>query len=180
MGPLAAHRLYGPQLPVKWVPERPIETGDEAFDATGYESPTEAIVGRLLSSRNPNSSSSSASDHPKQESLLNETKYTTAFLHSSYSGSLATKKPVVIMSKSTTEPLRRVLDLHIHPHDDDDYDQDFIGPQLQPDWTSEVRSQPVRMDLVPGRERIKLHRKGQVEVVEFGSKITPHEVIGPG
>lgn len=177
MGPLATHRLYGPQLPVRWVPERIIGNasgGDEAFD--GYESPTEA-VGRLLSARNPRSNSGSAPD-PKQEILLNETKYTTAFLDgSSYSGSLATKKPAVMMSKSTTEPLRRALDLHT---DDDGERQDFIGPQLQTDWGSEVRSQPVRMDLVPGRERVKLHRKGEVEVVEFGSRITPHEVIGPG
>ena len=171
MGPLAAHRLYGPQLPVRWVPERLIDNalgGDEAFD--GYDSPTEAIVGRLLSSRNP-----------KQETSLNETKYTTAFLDSSYSGSLVKKKPAVIMSRSATEPLRRVVDLHLHgDHLDGERQQDFIGPQLQSDWTTEVRSQPVRMDLVPGRERIKLHRKGEVEVVEFGSRITPQEVIGPG
>lgn len=163
MGPLAAHRLYGPQLPVKWVPERLIDNdlgGDEAFD--GYDSPTEAIVGRLLSSRNP-----------KQETLLNETKYTTAFLDSSYSGSLAKKKPAVIMSRSTTEPFHG-------DHLDGERQQDFIGPQLQPDWAAEVRSQPVRMDLVPGRERVRLHRKGEVEVVEFGSRITPQEVIGPG
>jgi hypothetical protein len=168
MGPLAAHRLYGPQLPVRWVPERLIDNalgGDEAFD--GYDSPTEAIIGRLLSSRNP-----------KQETSLNETKYTTAFLDSSYSGSLVKKKPAVIMSRSATEPLRRVVDHH--GDGDGERQQDFIGPQLQPDWTTEVRSQPVRMDLVPGRERIKLHRKGEVEVVEFGSRITPQEVIGPG
>jgi len=171
MGPLAAHRLYGPQLPVRWVPERSNNTagGDEAFD--GYESPTEA-VGRLFSSRNPNSAGAVG---PSHEMLLNETKYTAAFLDSSYSGSLATKRPVVIMSKSSTEPWRqRLVDDTVGER------QDFIGPQLQSDWASEIRSQSMRMDLVPGRERVKLHRKGLAEIVEFGSRIIPQEVIGPG
>jgi hypothetical protein len=55
---------------------------------------------------------------------------------------------------------------------------DYLGPQLLNDWT-EQQSTNVRIDLNTGREKIRIHRKGMIEVTAF-DQIKQNDDFGPG
>lgn len=177
---IASHRNYGPQLPVQWASDNNKNTRsnnkyDDTTNADGYESPTEE-VNRILAQRN------NSLDNNNSSNTAMETEYTKAYLKSSYSGTLIPKGTTILMNKPKTESLKRYID-----HSEDLNDLEFIGPQLQSDWIKEsekrdikYKSQAIKMDLVPGREKIKLHQKGIVEVIDFASKIIPEDNMGPG
>jgi hypothetical protein len=190
----ATQRFYGPQIPVPWAEDRLAaaalqrrktraeveEDGDEdeGGGGGGYHSPTEEVE-QLLAQRQAGGPNSNLLDEEARD-----TQYTQAYLKSRYSGSLQPKQPVVQMLPAKPGESRDPTAVKITP---EEAAFEFLGPQLQPDWLEnadrrEVRhkNQALRMDLVSGRERLKMHAKGQREVVPFNSRTEPSEEMGPG
>lgn len=113
-----------------------------------------------------------------------ETDYTRAYLKSRYSGSLLPKKPAVVMTQPKPRDARNAIP---HKSTIEVANFDYLGPQLQPDWLVEAekrsashKNQSLRMDRVPGRERVKVHQKGLTEVIEFTDRPTRSDPMGPG
>lgn len=187
MGDPASKRFYGPSLPVAWVTDKPSlakkllskdKQGDSDDENGRANSPTAEVL-RLLASRNGDKTFN-GSDPADQD------PYTQAFLRSSYAGSLHRKAAGVHMEPivdDETVAARKLLAI-------EEKDFDYLGPQIQPDWTankSEVLSKrskavSVRLDKVTGREKVKVHAKGQVETEDFGSHQIrkDEEKVGPG
>lgn len=175
-GDTARRRFYGPSLPVAWVPDKSsLVKRMTKEDDDRAASPTAEIL-RMLAARNG------------QEDPAAHDPYTRAFLHSSYAGALHKKPAVIHMEK---DPLREEGG-YLRKISPEEQEQDFIGPQLQLDWTGNdatkallsKRSKPVtvRLDKTTGRERVKVHGKGMVEKEDFGA----HQIrkdedrVGPG
>jgi hypothetical protein len=90
-------------------------------------------------------------------------------MHSIYSGTR--KKSTVIMRKSEQKETTKELE----------GPQDFLGPQLPVDWTDLSKGHALRMDLGKGRDEVKVHGKGLVQVIEFADvNIDDDDQIGPG
>ena len=151
-------RLYGPQLPVAWVEDREVmrswksrRTSDgHDDDNDGGDSPTREVL-QLLGDALVNA----------EDDLARAG--TEAFLRSTFSGSLQ-KRPAPLSMKEVPQTKSRNISesLSSAPFE-------YIGPQLQQDWLSDKASSSMapRMDRTPGRETVKVHQKGLVEVIDF-------------
>ena len=202
IGPTAAQRFYGPQIPVPWADEPVASNGNQSGnnisnnnnsnsrkrknksrygepedDSEGNDSPTEEVM-RLLGDRSINKY------NDNMDSDGRDTEYTKAFLKSRYSGSLHPKNPAALMMQPKPGDSRNPISVKPTVEEEN---FEYIGPQLQPDWIAESekrelkhKNQALRMDLVPGREKKKLHQKGVAEVIKFDSRIEQVDSIGPG
>lgn len=142
--------FYGPSLPVQWVNDKEVmryryadAKGDDS-DGDAPPSPTREIL-KLLGEASPGG-------EDNQE-------YTEAFLKSSYGGALH-RKPAHDMSTSK-KPVKR--DTWIDYGSDEDAGREFIGSQLQDDWTSDggrVRKTGFDIGATPGREQVRIPSKG--------------------
>ena len=149
-------RYYGPQLPVQWVVDNKKNYNDNDNDDVIEE------VMQIIKQRDPNSN-----DKMKSSNLTSETA--DNYANSIYSGTLT--KATVIMRKSDDEKFTKVPE----------GPQDFIGPQIPVDWTELSKGHALRMDLGKGRDQVKVHAKGIVQVVDFSeTNIDDEDQIGPG
>lgn len=188
-GPLAARRYYGPQIPIAWADDRLPQRGRakkqsqriSGVDNTttssgdsGNESPTDDVR-RFLAER---------ANMKDPDMLAPDTEYTKAYLKSRYSGSLHPKQPAIIMTKPkpgdnrNTNPSKYTIE---------EENFEYLGPQLQSDWLENIekpnlrhKNQAIRMDLIPGREKIKMYQKGMMEIQGFGERVAPVDDLGPG
>ena len=150
-------KYYGPQLPVQWAVETIKQT--KQIDS-GYDSEMEEVM-QIIRNRNPSSNSDT------KAKVTSETA--DNYMHSIYSGTM--KKSTVIMRKSEEKETTKVLE----------GPQDFLGPQLPVDWTELNKGHALRMDLGKGRDEVKVHGKGLVQVIEFADvNIDDDDQIGPG
>jgi hypothetical protein len=120
--------------------ERPLESGDE--------SPTDEVLWILGDINKKN----------KKPPLVSETA--ESYLRSSYStGGLPLKSKVNIMREEKA-PKRKLLE--------GGGAADYMGPQLQVDWTSQVdKGLKVRMSIDAGRDETSVMKKGYVQVKRF-------------
>ena len=156
-------RLYGPQLPVPWVEDREVmrswrsrrASDGRTDDNDGDYSPTREVL-QLL-----------GDDITSPEDGLARAG-TEAFLKSTYSGSLQ-KRPAPLSMKEVTPTKPRNLAESVSATA-----FDYIGPQLQQDWLSDkgTTNTAPRMDRTPGREVVRVHQKGMVEVIDFSDRNT--------
>lgn len=181
------NKFYGPQLQVPWVPDKDSmkpevrqklmkkreKSENNIEDDDGEESPSEEIL-QMLADRNRNDQERNPKDNQE---------FTEAFLKSSYSGSLLKKPPTVHLDSN--DPTRRSI---LANEKDDNKDLEFIGPQLQIDWTkpeanksARYKQPAVEFNKLTSRDKIKVHAKGIVEKEEFSnSKIAKTDDFGPG
>ena len=172
----ANQKFYGPQLPVQWAKDK----SSMAFrknkyndDSDGEESPTEEVM-RLLGGE------------PSEEHIRKkkDEEITNAYLQSVYSGSQVQRKSLLKIPDAKQSDTR---DTSVRKLTVEEANFEFIGPQLQPDWTQTANENrhmkhkniSLRMDLKPGREEKKILHKGQIEITQF-SEIKKDEVLGPG
>lgn len=183
-GDTAANRFYGPALPVAWVKDKESMQQKKGLSSPERaESPTAEIL-RMLSARQQGGTSSNTAD-------LHD-PYTEAFLQSSYAGSMHQKKPLVLMETQNSQQDRFLGHRKLTA---EEQEFDYLGPQLQPDWTDaeglvysshgtvkRFKSPAVRLDKTTSRNKVKVHGKGLVEVDEFGSHVVHKatDVVGPG
>ena len=187
-GPLAARRYYGPQIPIAWADDRLPQRGRAKKQAqrssgvdntttssgdSGNESPTDDVR-RFLAER---------ANMKDPDMLAPDTEYTKAYLKSRYSGSLHPKQPAIIMTKPkpgdnrNTNPSKYTIE---------EENFEYLGPQLQSDWLENIEKpnlrhkNAIRMDLIPGREKIKMYQKGMMEIQGFGERVAPVDDLGPG
>lgn len=165
-------KFYGPQLHVEWVKDKEsmmVKTSqlgldEEDFDEDGPESPTADILRWFNDSKTPKG---------QDEQALTE-----AYLRSSYAGSIYHKKGIP-MSSEPTKP-KVVFD-----EEEGKNEQDFIGPQLQVDWTKDpmvrFKSAGVNMDNYTSRDKIKVLQKGVIDIQKFSDHhIKQTDPLGPG
>lgn len=143
-------------MPVQWVVD------NKKYNSNNDNDDVIEEVMQIIKERDPN-----INDRMKSSNLTSETALNYA--NSIYSGTLT--KANVIMRKSEEEKFDKVPD----------GPQDFIGPQLPVDWTELSKGHALRMDLGKGRDQVKVHGKGIVQVVEFSeTNIDDEDQVGPG
>lgn len=152
-------KYYGPQLPVPWVVENKNQTNQVD---NGYDSEMEEVM-QIIRNRDPNKSSD------VKTKVTSETAEN--YMRSIYSGTMT--KSTVMMRKSEEKEFMKLPE----------GPQDFLGPQLPYDWTELNKGQgrALRMDLGKGRDEVKVHGKGLVQVIEFADiNVDDDDQIGPG
>jgi hypothetical protein len=141
--------LYGPQLPVAWVPDR-FQTVDD-----GEASPTREVM-KLL--------------RREQDAGIDSYESSTArnYLRSTLAGAI-TSKPTAIIREDNPTQSKKV--------DEEDPEIEALGPidwlEEMNKREAYYKNNALRMDVNRGRDEVHVHSKGVVEVNEFSSSHLP-------
>ena len=168
-----ADTLYGPNLPVAWGEDLHPKRAGRDGRADGDDSPTKEML-EFLCARNDKGNRGDS-----ENILISETA--GHYLRSSLSGGgLGLHSRANIMrGENPKGDLRASLEAA-------ERDRDYLGPQLQMDWLSNLEShtQGPSMRTHTGRDQKNILKKGVVEVKQFGdvegSRMKVDEAIGTG
>jgi hypothetical protein len=173
-------RFLGPQLPVPWGEDRlpPRKAWDEEDD-DGDESPTEEVMALLK--RRGGGEGSDGGDVATNKKKRDGSDITEAFLRSSFAGAPTKNAPAVAMRAPTKHDTRKLVERELT---EEEKNRDYLPTQVHHDWTSAEKRDGGRalvMDIVPGRDVVKVHSKGVVDRVLFNEGIRRGTSdMGPG
>lgn len=163
-------RFLGPQLPVPWGEDRlpPRKAWYEDND-DGNESPTEEVLD-LLKKRGARVNSVDEDNVLTKKNRDGSADITEAFLRSSYAGAPTKNAPAVAMRAPKKHDARRLIERELT---EEEKNRDFLPTQLHHDWASTDRDggKALDMDIVPGRDVVKVLSKGVVDRVLFNEGI---------